>query len=59
MDKKVKESYEEDFHSLNKESLSLDKEENSGVLGQIEITKYQIDIQTNMEEAQAESSQIK
>jgi hypothetical protein len=59
MAKKVKESYEEDFHSLNKESLGLDKEDNSGVLGHIDITKHQIDIKTNMEEAQAEISQIK
>jgi hypothetical protein len=59
MDKEVKESCEEAFHSLNKESLGLDKEDSSGVLGQIDITKHQLDIKTNMEEAQAEISQRK
>jgi DNA repair exonuclease SbcCD nuclease subunit len=59
MAKEVKESCEEAFHSLNKESLGLDKEDRSGVLGQIDITKHQHDIKTNMEEAQAEISQIK
>jgi hypothetical protein len=59
MAKEVKEFCEEDFHSLNKESLGLDKEDSSGVLGHIDITKHQLDIKTNMEEAQAEISQIK
>jgi hypothetical protein len=59
MAKEVKEFCEEAFHSLNKESLGLDKEDSSGVLGQIDITKHQLDIKTNMEEAQAEISQIK
>jgi hypothetical protein len=56
MAKEVKEFCEEVFHSLNKESLGLDKEDSSGVLGQIDITKHQLDIKTNMEEAQAEIS---
>ena len=56
MAKEVKEFCEKDFHSLNKESLYLDKEESSGVLGQIDITKHQLDIKTNMEEAQAKIS---
>jgi hypothetical protein len=59
MAKEVKEFCEEAFHSLNKESLGLDKEYSSGVLGHIDITKHQLDIKTNMEEAQAEISQIK
>jgi hypothetical protein len=33
MTKEVKEFCEEDFHSLKKESLGLDKEDSSGVLG--------------------------
>ena len=56
MDKEVKEFCEEAFHSLNKESLSIDKEDSSGALGQINITKHQLDIKTNMEEAQAKIS---
>jgi hypothetical protein len=59
MAKEVKEFCEEDFHSLNKESLGLYKEDTSGVLGHINITKHQLDIKTNMEEAQAEISKIK
>ena len=59
MAKEVKEFCEEAFHSLNKESLGLDKEDISRVLGQIDITKHQLDIKTNMEEAQAEISQRK
>jgi DNA-directed RNA polymerase subunit H (RpoH/RPB5) len=59
MAKEVKEFCEEAFHSLNKESLCLDKEDSSGVLGQIDITKHQLDIKTNLEEAQAKISQIK
>jgi hypothetical protein len=59
MAKEVKEFCEEDSHSLNKESLGLDKEDISGVLGQIDITKHQLDIKTTMEEAQTEISQIK
>jgi hypothetical protein len=45
--------------SLNKELLGLDKEDSSGTLGQIDIAKHLLDIKTNMEEAQAEISQIK
>jgi hypothetical protein len=59
MAKEVKEFCEEAFHSLKKESLGLDKEDRSRVLGQIDITKNQLDIKTNMEEAQVEISQIK
>jgi hypothetical protein len=55
----VKEFCKEAFHSLNKESLGLDKEDNYGVMGQINIKKHQLDIKTNMEKAQAEISQIK
>ena len=56
MAKEVKEFCEKAFYSLNKESLGLDKEDSSRVLGQINITKHQLDIKTNMEEAQAETS---
>ena len=56
MAKEVKEFCEEAFHSLNKESLGLDKYDSSGVLGQIDITKHQLEIKTNMEEAQAKIS---
>jgi hypothetical protein len=59
MAKELKESCEEVFCSLNKKLLGFDKEDNSGTLGQINIAKHQLDIKTNMEEAQAEISQIK
>jgi DNA-directed RNA polymerase subunit H (RpoH/RPB5) len=59
MAKEEKEFCEEAFHSLKRESLGLDKEDSSGVLGHINITKHQLDIKTNMEEAQVEISQIK
>jgi hypothetical protein len=59
MDKEVKEFCEEAFHSLNKESLGLDKEDSYGVMGQINIKKHQLDIKTNMEKAQFEILQIK
>jgi hypothetical protein len=59
MAKEVKYSCEEFFYSLNKELLGLDKEDSSGILGQIDIAKHHLDIKTNMEEAQVEISQIK
>jgi hypothetical protein len=59
MAKGVKDFCEEFFHSLNKESLGLDKEDSSGVLGKIDITKHQLDIKEKMKEAQAEISQRK
>ena len=59
MDKELKESCEEFFCSLNKELLGFDKENSSEALGQINIAKHQLHIKTNMEEAQAEISQIK
>jgi hypothetical protein len=59
MAKELKESCEEVFCSLNKELLGFDKEDSSGTLGQINIAKHQLDIKTNMEEAQDEISQIK
>jgi 3-methyladenine DNA glycosylase Tag len=57
--KEIKEAYEEAFHSLNKESLGLGKEDNSEVLGQIDIVKHQLDIKASLEEAQVEISQLK
>jgi hypothetical protein len=59
MAKELKESCEEFFFSLNKELLGFDKEYSSGTSVQINIAKCQLDIKTNMEEAQAEISQIK
>ena len=59
MAKEVKEFFEEAFHSINKESLGLDKEDGSGLLGQIDITKHKLNIKTNIEEAEVEISQIK
>jgi len=59
MAKEVKEACENDFHSLHKESLGLDKDSISEVLGQVDIAKHQLNIKTNMEEAQAEILQLK
>jgi hypothetical protein len=59
MAKEVKEACEEAFHSLNKESLGLRKYDHSEVLGQVDIAKHQLNIKTNLEEAQAEISHLK
>jgi hypothetical protein len=57
--KEIKEAYEEAFHSLNKDSLGLGKDDHSEVLGQVDVPKHQLDIQTSLEEAQAEILQLK
>jgi hypothetical protein len=44
MAKEVKEACEEAFHSLNKESLGLKKDDHSEVLGQVDIAKHQLNI---------------
>jgi hypothetical protein len=56
MAKENKEAYEEDFDSLNKESLGLGKEDNYEVLGKIDTVKHQLDIKERLEEAQVEIS---
>ena len=48
--KEIKEAYEEDFHSLIKESLGLGKGVLFEVLGQVDIEKHQLDIKTILEE---------
>jgi hypothetical protein len=57
--KEVKKDCEETFHSLDKESLGLRKYNISEFLGQFDITKHQLNIKTNMEEARAEILQLK
>jgi hypothetical protein len=59
MAKEVKEACEESFHSLDKESLGLRKDSISEVLGQVDIAKHQLNIKTNMEDAQDEILQLK
>jgi hypothetical protein len=59
MAKEVKKACEETFHSLDKESLGLGKDNISEVLGQVDIAKHQLNIKTNMEEARAEILQLK
>jgi hypothetical protein len=59
MDKEVKKDCEETFHSLDKESLSLGKDNISEVLGQVDIEKHQINIKKNIKEARAEIFQLK
>ena len=59
MAKEVKESCEETFGLFNQELLGLDNKDSSRTLGQIDIAKHILDIKRNMEEAQAEISQIK
>ena len=55
----MKEACEEAFHSLKKGSLGLRKDNISEVLGQVDIVKHQLDIKTNIEEAQAKILQLK
>jgi hypothetical protein len=55
----VKKSCEEALHSLEKNSLGLEKYNISKVLGQFDIAKIQLNFKTNMEEAQAEILQLK
>jgi hypothetical protein len=57
--KEMNKSYEEEFHSLDKESLGLKKYNIFEVLGQVDIEKNQLNFRTNMEEARAEILQLK
>jgi hypothetical protein len=57
--KEVKKSCEEAFHSLEKESLGLEKDNISEVLGKFGISKNHLNFKTNMEEARAEILQLK
>ena len=59
MDKEVKKDCKEIFHSLDKESLGLRKYNISKFFGQVDISKHQLNIKTNMEEAWAEILQLK
>jgi hypothetical protein len=58
LDKELEKSCEESFHSLNKESLGLKKDNISEVLGQVDIEKNQINFKTSMEEVWAEILQL-
>ena len=55
----MKKDCEEAFHSLDKESLGLEKGNIYEVLGQVDIAKDQLNFKTNMEEARAEILQLK
>ena len=57
--KEVKKACEEDFHSLDKGSLGLDKYNISEVLGKVDIAKHQLNVKTNMEEARTKILQLK
>jgi hypothetical protein len=57
--KEVKKACEEEFHSLDKESLGLVNDNISEVLGQVDIEKNQLNFRTNMEEAWDEILQLK
>jgi hypothetical protein len=59
MAKEVKKDCEETFHSLEKESLGLEKYDIFEVLGQFDIAKHQLNIKTNIEEARDEILQLK
>jgi hypothetical protein len=59
LDKGVKKACEEAFHSLDKESLGLEKDNISEVLGQFDIVNHQLNVKTNMEEVRAEILQLK
>jgi hypothetical protein len=51
--KEVNKYCEEAFHSLDKDSLCLNKDNISEVLGQVDIAKNQLNFKTNMEETRA------
>jgi len=57
--KEVKKACEEEFHSLDKGSLGLNKDNISEVLWQVYIAKHQLNVKTNMEEARAEILKLK
>jgi hypothetical protein len=57
--KEVKKACEEAFHSFNKGSLGLEKDNISEVLGQVDISNNQLNVKTNMEEARDEILQLK
>jgi hypothetical protein len=57
--KEVKKDCEEAFYSLDKESLDLEKDNISEVLGQFDIAKNQLSFKTSMEEARDEILQLK
>jgi hypothetical protein len=55
----VKKACEEDFYALEKESLYVGRDNISGDLGQIDMTKNQYDFKASMEEAGAKILQLK
>jgi hypothetical protein len=57
--REVKKTCEEAFYALDKESLYVGRDNISGDLGQIDITKNQSDFKASMEEAQAKILQLK
>jgi DUF4097 and DUF4098 domain-containing protein YvlB len=59
MAKEIKEDCEEAFDLLDKKSLGIGKDDCSGVLGQINVVKHQLDIKESLNEAQIEISQLK
>jgi hypothetical protein len=57
--REVKKACEEAFYALDKESLYVGRDNISGALGQIDMTKNQSDFKASMEEARAEILQLK
>lgn len=57
--REVKKACEEAFYALDKESLYMGRDNISGDLGQIDMTKYQSDFKASMEEARVEILQLK
>jgi hypothetical protein len=59
MAKEIKEECEEAFDLLDKKSLGIGKKDCSGLLGQINVIKHQLNIKESLNETQIEISQLK
>ena len=57
--REVKKACEESFYALDKESLYVGRDNISGDLGQIDMTKNQYDFKASMEELEAKILQLK
>lgn len=57
--REVKKACEKAFYALDKESLYMGRDNISGDLGQIDMTKNQSDFKASMEEARVEILQLK
>jgi hypothetical protein len=59
MEKEIKEECEDTFDLLDKKSQGIREDNCSGLLGQINVTKHQLNIKESLNEIQIEISQLK